>query len=137
MQLLSSIPKMQITELQLYVDRDADGSSWMGEHMVESMSLLAMVRAVKKNSSLRSVVYQGGCSFNDNHERMLNSYFERNQGLSQWIASSATIPRSAWPKAIEAARAIGPHAVVRILHAVSGSVGPGKAIPQAPSFLLT
>jgi hypothetical protein len=115
-----SIPKMQITEL-LFDMSEVDIVQWSS----------AVVRAVKKNASLRSVC----CfEFNHNQRRKLNSYFTRNEGLSQWIAAPAMIPKGAWPMAIEAARGIGPDAVFRILSVLGSSVGPveGKRSRKRP-----
>jgi hypothetical protein len=63
-----------------------------------------LVRAVKMNASLRTVVgmlrigYQRFDEddrdlFNEDDKRKLNYYATRNEGLSQWIASPATLPR--------------------------------------------
>jgi hypothetical protein len=122
--LIASIPKMQLRKLKFKTRWD--------EVMVVSS---VVAQAVKKNSSLRIVV-SGVRTFSNNDRRKVDSYTARNEGLSHWIAAPSTIPRSAWPQAIEAARAIGPDAVVRILHVLGGLVGPveGKRACKRPRF---
>jgi hypothetical protein len=125
--LIASIPKMRIKALQVGMMSRVDARDWSS----------ALVRAVKMNSSLRSVVVDEGGGFNEDQRRKLNSYFARNEGLSKWIAAPATrIPKSALPKAIEAARAVGPGVVVHILRTLGSSVGPveGKRSRKRPRF---
>jgi hypothetical protein len=123
--LIASIPKMRIKALHVGMSR-VDARDWSS----------ALVRAVKMNSSLRSVVVDEGGGFNENQRRKLNCYFARNEGLSKWTAAPATIPKCALPKAIEAARTIGPDAIVGILHTLGSSVGPveGKRSRKRPRF---
>jgi hypothetical protein len=123
--LIASIPKMQMTELQFQTSWD-ETTVWSS----------AVVRAVKKNASLRSVEVDYGNFFNESNRRKLNSYAARNAGFPRWIAAPTSIPRDAWPMAIEAARGIGPDAVVRILSVLGSSVGPveGKRSRKRPLF---
>jgi hypothetical protein len=123
--LMSSIPKMQIRLLTFNMC-DVDSLRWKS----------ALIRALKKNSSLCLVDARKDGNRDEIGWDELNSYGVRNRGLSEWIAAPATIPRGAWPTAIEAARAIGPDAVIRILDAVGTSVGPiqGKRSRKRPRF---
>jgi hypothetical protein len=123
--LIASIPRMQITGLYFEMS-EVDMAHWSS----------AVVRAIKKNSSLRSVIVDEGGGFNENQRRKLNSYFARNRGLSWWMDAPATIPKIALPKAIVVARDIGPGVVVHILHSLGSSVGPveGKRSRKRPRF---
>jgi hypothetical protein len=62
--------------------------------------------------------------FNAEENRELNRYAARNKGLSQWMVSSSSVPREAWPKALAAARVTGPGTVYRILHVLGNGAGP-------------
>jgi hypothetical protein len=111
--LIASIPRIQIKALKLYLNDDI-------AHLKSDL-----MRAVKRNASLRNVVGEwegalgGGDLFNDNDKRRLNYYAVRNEDIAQWIASPATLPRGAWPKALKAAQEIGLDTVFCILQALS------------------
>jgi hypothetical protein len=62
--------------------------------------------------------------FDGAETRKSNYYASRNKCLSQLIASSTSVPREAWPRALAAAPATGPHTVYRVLQALGNSVGP-------------
>jgi hypothetical protein len=87
-----------------------------------------LLRAVKRNASLCVVAGEIDSSnrdnlFNQEETRRLNYYAERNKVVSRWIASSTSVPREAWPRALAAARVTGPGTVYRILQALGSSVG--------------
>lgn len=96
--LIRSIPKMQLKTLHFI----------LRGRLVHLKSDL--IGAVKRNTSLRTVVGElnGVSLFDEDGKRKLKSYAVRNEGLAQWIASPATVPRGAWAKTLTKAQVTGP-----------------------------
>jgi hypothetical protein len=132
---ISSIPKMQVRTLQFTLADDMERFK------------PSILYALKTNASIYNVVgemdegyddddeeddddddeiedYFFTNLFNEEDKRKLNYYAARNKGLSQWIASSPSVPKEAWPRALAAARVTGPGTMYRILKVLSNSVGP-------------
>ena len=129
--LIASIPNMQVRALEFDLEEDL-------EHLKPDL-----IRAVKKNATLRTVVGQMSVDdneyedlFHEDDKRKLKYYSARNEGFSQWIASPATLPRGAWLQALKTAQEIGPDTVFLIFQAIGTLVGPveGKICRKRPRF---
>jgi hypothetical protein len=130
-ELISSIPKMQVRTLQFC--------------LADSLLLFkpGLLFAVKTNSTLYSVLGEKVALgpmrtstdlFEEDDNPKLKYYAARNKGFSQWIASSSSVPREAWPRALAVARVTGPGTVYHILQMLGNSVGPveGKRKRKRP-----
>jgi hypothetical protein len=114
--LVLSIPTMKLTKLQVRVS-----------DYIHPDSKTGLLRAVKMNSSLRSVVVtwtNGQDFFDEDDHRKLNYYAARNENIAQWIAVPAAVPMGSSPKNLKAGQDTGPVAIARILQALGPLVGP-------------
>jgi hypothetical protein len=104
--LIASIPKMQVRTLEFNLGRDL-------EYMKGDA-----IQAVKRNSSLRTVVAKSNSSerwLNNDDRKTLTSYTSRNKFIAEWIENPFAVPWAVWPEALDVVQTIGPATVFRLL----------------------
>jgi hypothetical protein len=114
LELIASIPKMQLKTLSLVLDSSLDDMKG------------AIIQAVKRNASLLTctVGTRMGNSIYLLNDDELNAYSLRNKRLARWIENPTLLPNTEWPKCLELAQTTGPDIVFRILLALAPSLGP-------------
>jgi hypothetical protein len=111
--LIASIPKMQVGTLEFDIHRNL-------QHMK-----VALLQAVRRNASLRSVVgvlFDDDDLFDDDKEK-LNSYSARNEFLAHWIENPTSVSKAACSEFLAAAQTTGPDIVFRILLELAPALG--------------
>jgi hypothetical protein len=119
-ELIASIPKMQLTTLEVDLDRDLP-------YLKRDF-----IRAVKRNASLRTVVARVGGRddwLNCDDRQKLVSYSRRNEFLARWSAKPTVVPKAAWPEALDVARTTGPGTVFHILRALASALWTSEGEP--------